>query len=165
VTKARLTLSVGVIVSTLLGAAYPAEGPDSLAAARAMWSKAAPASYSYVVEHGGTMVTMCKVGRSEFLRTNPVKVSIRTGGIVEVATPRGRKLPDSCFRGSDKTPYTIDGLFDRIEREEKETNPTGTRPCLNVTFDATFGFPTKIDGDCYLDGDFPVEVRNFRVLK
>jgi hypothetical protein len=125
----------------------------------------APASYSYVVEYGGTMVTMCKVGRSEFLPMNPVKVTIRTGGVVEVATLRGRKLPDSCLTGNYRNVYALDGLFDRIEREEKETNPTGASPCLKITFDVTFGFPRKIDGDCYLDGDFPIEVRDFRVLK
>lgn len=162
-TNPYLTSLMGSIVASMIGFAHAAEGPDSLPTARAIWNKAAPASYSYVLEHGGTMVTACKVvGRSEFLPMNPVRVSIRTDGIIEVATLRGRALPDSCLR--DKNQYTIDGLFDRIEQEEKETNPNGTSPCLKITFDVTFGFPQKIDGDCYLDGDFPIEVRDFRVL-
>jgi hypothetical protein len=164
-TKLRLTSVIGSILASLFGTAYGVEGPDSLAAARALWSKAAPASYSYVVEHSSTVVAMCRVRRSEFLPQNPVRVSIRAGGVVRVATLRGRTLPDSCLLGYYKNLYSIDGLFNLIEQEEKQTNPTGARPCLKIAFDDTFGFPRKIDSDCYLDGDHPIDVRDFRVLK
>lgn len=138
-----------------------AGAPDSLAAARVLWSNAAPASYSYVVKRSTTVVTNCRVRRTEFLPMNPVRVSVRAGA-VKVATMKGRSLPDTCFGDYYRNLHSIDGLFNLVELEEKQTNPTGKAPCIKVTFDATFGYPTKIDGDCYLDGDFPIEVTDFR---
>ena len=55
--------------------------------------------------------------------------------------------------------YTIDKLFDYIEDSRRTPADWG---CLDVSYDATFGFPTHLDQKCELDGGAPITVREFQ---
>lgn len=137
-----------------------AGAPDSLAAARALWSTAQPQNYSYVVEHVSLPVTLCRNARSEWVQLHRARITVRAGNVVRARTLRGQEIPASCFGRL----YTMDKLFAEIALVQSHPADSGD-PCIQVTYDATFGFPSDIDGTCYLDGDWPISVREFRVLK
>jgi hypothetical protein len=142
----------------LFGEATAADGTNSLAAARALWNKTAPKSYSYIVQTSSTQVTICRNAELEAIQANPVRITVLESGAVQVATLRQQAVSGSCLAFA----YTIDKLFEYIASESSDPNSAGW-PCLDVTYDPTFGFPAHIDHKCELDGDTPITVRDFQV--
>jgi hypothetical protein len=159
VQQPRLDFSVCLVIACLLGSAHAGEGPGSLGAARALWSQAVPKSYSYVFREHTTMVTMCVGPGSRLFPRNHLRITVRDGSVVRVASLRAGKLPDSCVRGLGL--HTIDGLFSLIERGQEECDDA---PQIEARYDARFGFPSDVSERCMLDGP-SYTVRDFRVLK
>ncbi len=140
----------------LVGVLRAAEVADSLISARALWSKTAPKNYSYVVKTSSTAITLCRNAKQEAIQANPVRIAIREGRADQVATLRQQEVSGSCLAVT----YTIEKLFDYIALENSRPNSAG---CLEVSYDSTYGFPTKIEHRCELDGDTPITVSDFRV--
>jgi hypothetical protein len=160
--KQQLIARTCLLVLCLLGSAHAGEGADSLVAARALWTKMAPESYSYVVHEHTTMVTMCIGPNSRAFSRNPLRIHVRNGSITKVESVRDGRLPASCIK--TLTLYTIDWLFEYIERVQGQPGECGALPLIEVEYDATFGFPSSVEENCVLDGS-SYTVRDFRVVK
>jgi hypothetical protein len=152
-------LFVCLVIACLHGSAHAGESPGSLTAARTLWNKAKPESYSYVAEERTTAVTLCRGPDSKFFSINPVRISVRKGSVARVESSLNGKLPASCFENLDL--HTIDWLFDFIDREQGECDGG---PLIEARYDARFGFPYYVNQRCTLDGSI-YTVQKFRVLK
>jgi hypothetical protein len=157
--------STGLILAWVLLAAHAAQVPDSLPAARALWSKAAPTSYSYVVEeHAGRTFWICEGPNSTEFSTKEARITVHEGRVIRVASKRNNTFPASCLKALalyTRNLHTIEGLFDFIEREQAAN---GGRPNMDTKYDGKFGFPSDISERDVLDGS-RYTVRDFRVLK
>jgi hypothetical protein len=161
--QARLSLNICVVALCLLASASAAESQDTLSAARALWSKSGPESYSYVLDFSSTAITVCRVRSSEFVQiSHPLRLTVRAGRIERVNTVQGQDVPSTCFGGDYKNLYTIEKLFELIERDGQKR--CGNLPNIEAKYDVTYGFPYHIEQNCLLDGG-PITVRAFRVLK
>jgi hypothetical protein len=164
----------------LFGLALAADGPNSLGASRALWAKAAPASYSYVVQERTTAATGCLGPGSKQFSLTKATITVRNGQITRIAadayvpanngrvtrwsTVRDVEIPHYCLDGYwmyKQKLHTIEGLFDFIEREQAEH---GGSPNPRTKYDSTFGFPVHVDEREVLDGS-TYSIREFKVLK
>jgi hypothetical protein len=157
-------VSIGLAMAHALVAATAAGVPESLADAQAIWVKAAPTSYSYVVEeHAGRAFWLCEGPKSTKFSTKEARITVREGRVVRVASRRNDEFPASCLKGLtlyQENLHTIEGLFDFIEREQAAN---GGRPNPDTKYDVKYGFPSYVSERDVLDGS-SYTVREFRVL-
>jgi hypothetical protein len=150
--------SAGLVMTCLLASVYAASGPESLVAARTLWSRTAPKSFSYVIEeHASKAVLICKGPGSKEYSTDKARITVREGRVVRIATVQNDEYPNSCLRYLDlytANLHTMEGLFHFIERRQAELQ-------LDIKYDAEFGFPSHIseqvlDGSDYMVVDFHI---------
>ena len=124
----RLAILIGPLIVGL-AACDGATGPGlELALARARWAQRGPPSYTI------TVARLC-----ECLETGPVEVTVQNGVIESrTLTRNGAPVPSSYAALFP----SVDGLFERIDSAQR------TRVArLDVTFDPTYGYPTRIEID------------------
>jgi hypothetical protein len=145
-------------------AAHAEGSPESLADARALWGKVAPTSYSYLVEeHSAWVSGFCKGPKSTTFSSKEVRITVREGRVIRIASRSNDEFPASCLEGLalyKHNLHTIEGLFTFIEREQAAN---GGRPNVGTKYDATFGFPSYVSERDVLDGS-SYTVRDFRVV-
>jgi hypothetical protein len=144
--------SIGLIMFYPFVVAHAAASPDALASARDLWSKMAPASYSYVFKVHTTAITICE--KRFYLQQARVTVA---NGVTRVMSMNGEEFHATCVR----SPYTINWLFEFIETEQREH---GGRPNPETKYDTTYGFPSYVDERDVLDGS-SYSVEEFRILQ
>ena len=129
----RRFTTYAIIGACLLGPAACGNptGPDSqLKSARAKWVSQAPAAYSYTVSRG----CFCPVEA-----IGPVTVLVRNGVVESLKyTQTGADVPQQ-YRSFFPT---VEGLFAQIDSARSQHVAR-----LDVTYDSTLGYPTRIDVD------------------
>lgn len=144
----RAVTAIATAFLTFQVACTDSTGPESeLKNARARWLAHAPASYSYTVFRGCFCTSDAR---------GPVRVTVRDG-VAEsrLYTETGAAVPQNYAQFFP----TVDALFAQID--SLRTNRVAR---LDVTYDATYGFPTRIDVDVIAhaaDDEFTYETSGF----
>ena len=116
------------------GCDNPTAQDTPLRSARAKWASQAPAAYSYIVSRG----CFCPVEA-----IGPVTVLVRNGVVESLKyTQTGADVP---LQYRNWFP-TVEGLFAQID--SARANRVAR---LDVTYDPTLGYPTRIDVDVNLN--------------
>lgn len=128
-------LAIATLVATFWLLRWPTEPltAEKLAAARAKWSAAGTRDYRFLIELNSP---------GSAWRLN---VTVRNGRLWETKAFGAGDRPE--VTPSDPDAYTIEGLFDLLERELEMAGtpaPDGSPPAtmLRVAFDQELGFPT-----------------------
>jgi hypothetical protein len=121
---------------------------EDFLAASSRWKAAALRDYEYSVSNSSIIVTGCGDER-------PVRLTIHAGKATRgfyIETGSGQAAPVGIPGKCLKHFITIDSLFDDIARL------IGHCEGLQASYDARYGYPSRVDTRCMLDGQYPVRV-------
>ena len=152
-TLSRLTRSVMAGLALLVGTGCGLitgndEEESALRRAELRWSRSGVQDYQVVVQY------LCFCGY-----TRPVRITVRFGNVVSrVDAETGQPVPPFGENVRD-----VAGLFDLIREAIAQNAHT-----LEVTYDATYGFPTLIDIDYIqhaVDDELRVKTSEFQPMR
>jgi hypothetical protein len=130
---------------------------EALAEARSKWESSGFENYAVVISNECLCPNPTHIG--------PIVIHVRDGKLrhaVYLGQPRNGYAQGQAVRGRTPLRVTIDGLFERIEKQIK----IGNGPYLKLKYDAKNGYPTHFEyADPARSGEqFKILLKDFKLL-
>lgn len=156
--KKLLLLVLAVVLSACSSVANAGEPKSEVEIAREKWQAANISHYRFNVHISCFCV---------FTENMPLIVEVQNGEVVSMEYSTGNEIDPQLLELFDRY-VTIDRLFDGIEKSfAVEGIDQGPADKVTVEYDATYGFPTKIDIDFVenaIDDELYLSISGFEAL-
>ena len=156
--KKLLLLVLAVVLSACTGIANAGDPKSEVEQARDKWENANISHYRFNVHISCFCV---------FVENMPLVVEVNNGEVVSMEYSTGNEIDPQLLDLFDRY-VTIDRLFDGIENGfDVEGDEQGPADKVTVEYDATYGFPTKIDIDFVeqaIDDELYLAISGFEAL-
>ena len=156
--KKLLLLVLAVVLSACSTVANAGEPKSEVEIAREKWQAANISHYRFNVHISCFCV---------FTENMPLIVEVQDGEVVSMEYSTGNEIDPQLLELFDRY-VTIDRLFDGIEKSfAVEGGDQGPADKVTVEYDATYGYPTKIDIDFVenaIDDELYLSISGFEAL-
>lgn len=156
--KKLLLLVLALVLSACTGIANAGEPKSEVQQARDKWEAANISHYRFNVHISCFCV---------FVENMPLVVEVNNGEVVSMEYSTGNEIDPQLLELFNRY-VTIDRLFDGIESGfDVEGTDQGPADKVTVEYDATYGFPTKIDIDFVeeaIDDELYLSISGFEAL-
>lgn len=156
--KKILLLVLALVLSACAGIANAGEPKSEVQQARDKWESANISHYRLNVHISCFCV---------FVENMPLVVEVNNGEVVSMEYSTGNEIDPQLLELFNRY-VTIDRLFDGIENGfASEGGEQGPADKVTVEYDATYGFPTKIDIDFVeeaIDDELYLSISGFEAL-
>jgi len=156
--KKLLLLVMAFVLSACTTIANAGEPKSEVQQAREKWQAANISHYRFNVHISCFCV---------FTENMPLIVEVKDGEVVSMEYSTGNEIDPQLLELFDRY-VTVDRLFDGIEKSfEVAGSDQGAADKVTVEYDATYGFPTKIDIDFVeeaTDDELYLTISEFEVL-
>jgi hypothetical protein len=156
--KKLLLLVMVFVLSACATIANAGEPKSEVQQAREKWQAADISHYRFNVH----ITCFCV-----FTENMPLIVEVKNGEVVSMEYSTGNKIDPQLLELFDRY-VTVDRLFDGIEKGfEVAGSDQGAADKVTVEYDATYGFPTKIDIDFVeeaIDDELYLAISDFEAL-
>ena len=156
--KKLLLVVLAIVLSACAGAANAGEPKSEVEQAREKWQSANISHYRFNVHISCFCV---------FVENMPLVVEVKDGEVVSMEFATGNEIDPQLLPLFERY-VTIDRLFDGLESGfDFEGDDQGPADKVTVEYDATYGFPTKIDIDFVeeaIDDELYLSISDFEAL-
>jgi hypothetical protein len=156
--KKLLLLVLALVLSACAGSANAGEPKSEVELAREKWEAANISHYRFELHISCFCV---------FVENMPLVIEVNNGAVVSMEYQNGNEIDQQLLELFNRY-ATIDKLFDGLESGfDFAGDDQGAADKVTVEYDATYGFPTRIDIDFVeqaIDDELYLSISNFEAL-